>query len=463
MLGIVPSMLVDERRSTVICHRIDQPSVLSRKAISILIGGMSLYLVSSMDTQAQIVTASAPSHEIHTQTHLIGAPSFVKMLAQAKSQAPKLLEQAANTRAAQADARQASTWLNPTFNATAENIGASPSGGQSQRQDTFAVTQFIEIGGKRTARIEAELGKSTLAQVRERHIYLLFASELAMAYATAEAMQQRKDVANAELIRANDDLRATQALVKAGRETELRVMQAQASVAASRASAQAATADATEALERLAALVGVKEAYTHITHPFLSTITPLASGGNWNAENSLNLSSALTERAAMEAQVRLEEKRWIPDLGVTVGVRKFGWNNDNAKTIGITANIPLFDRNQSGINAAKERANSAAMRVETARLEATANHRSAIAQFAASEARLQASEQSEAAAIEAYRLGRIGYDAGKTTLPELLAIRRASSEAKALVIDARLARVRALIALSVAEGRLVFTVSGETP
>lgn len=463
MLGIDPSMLVDKRRSTVIRHQIDHPLALSRKVISVFICGMSLYLVSSIDTQAQIVTASTPSDEVRMQTHLASAPSFIKMLAQAKSQAPKLIEQAANTRATQADARQASAWLNPTFNATAENIGASPSGGQSQRQDTYAVTQFIEIGGKRTARIEAELGKSTVAQVRERHTYLLFASELGMAYATAEAMQQRKDVANAELIRANDDLRATQALVKAGKETELRVMQAQASVSAIKANAQAAAADATEALERLTALVGTKEAYTNIVHPLLSTMMPLASAGNWTAENSPNLSSAITERAAMEAQVRLEEKRWIPDLGVTVGVRKFGWNNDNAKIVGITANIPLFDRNQSGIDAAKERANSAAMRVEAARLEATANHRSALVQFSASEARLLASEQSEAAAMEAYRLGRIGYEAGKTTLPELLAIRRASSEAKTFVIDARLARVRALIALSVAEGRLVFTVSGETP
>lgn len=463
MLGINLSMFVAERRSAAICHRIDRPLVLPRKAKGIFICGISLYLVSSIETQAQIITTSTPSHEIHVQAKLIGAPSFIKMLAQSKNQAPKLLEQKANTRAAHADARQASVWLNPTFNATAENIGASLSGGQSQRQDTYAVTQVMEIGGKRTARIEAELGKSSLAQLREHHAYLLFGCELAMAYATAEAMQQRKEVADTELIRANDDLRATQALVKAGRETELRVMQAQASVAATRAITQAAAADATEALERLTALVGVKETYTNITHPFLSAITPLTFASNWAAENSPNLSSAMSERAAMEAQVRLEEKRWIPDIGVTVGVRKFGWNNDNAMTIGITANIPLFDRNQSGIDAAKERANSAAMRVDAARLEATANHRSALTQFSASEARLLASEQSEVAAMEAYRLGRVGYDAGKTSLSELLTIRRASSEAKTFVIDARLARARALIALSIAEGRLAFTVSGETP
>lgn len=64
-------------------------------------------------------------------------------------------------------------------------------------------------------------------------------------------MQQRKEVADAESARADDDLRAAQALVKAGREAELRVAQARASAAAASASVQSAAADVTEALQRL--------------------------------------------------------------------------------------------------------------------------------------------------------------------------------------------------------------------
>jgi biotin carboxyl carrier protein len=59
----------------------------------------------------------------------------------------------------------------------------------------------------------------------------------------------------------------------------------------------------------------------------------------------------------------------------------------------LTANIPLFDRNQSGVAAARERAIGAAMRVETVRLDAIALHRSALAQVHASEKRLLAAEQ----------------------------------------------------------------------
>jgi cobalt-zinc-cadmium efflux system outer membrane protein len=388
---------------------------------------------------------------VHAET-----PSYTALLERAQANAPQLLEQAANLRASQAQVRQASAWLNPTLNATYENLGAPESGGVSQRQDTYAVTQVFELGGKRAARIEVEQRRSAFAGTRERQARLAFASELAVAYARAEAMQQRQAVAEAELARANDDLRAVQALVTAGREAELRLAQGRASVAAARAALQSAVADATEALERLSALVGSPEPFTRIDHPFLAAVNALPSTPGWSPEQAPALAAATSERDALAAQVRVEQKRWIPDLGVSVGMRRFGWTSDKAATVGLSASIPLFDRNRSGVDAARERAAAAGMRVEAARLDATASRRAALAQVAASEQRLKAAQEGETASAEAYRLGRTGYEAGKTALLELLAIRRALSEAQTLTIDARLARVRALATLSLAEGRLVF-------
>jgi cobalt-zinc-cadmium efflux system outer membrane protein len=383
-------------------------------------------------------------------------PSYSALLERAQGSAPQLLEQAANLRAAQAQVRQASAWLNPTLNATYENLGAPESGGVSQRQDTYTVTQVFELGGKRSARIEAEQRRSAATGTRERQTRLTFATELAVAYARAEAMQQRRTVAEAELARAGDDLRAAQALVKAGREAELRLAQARASAAAAQAALQSAMADATEALEHLSALVGSPEPFNHIDHPFLATVKALGSAPDWSPEQAPALAAASADREALAAQVRVEEKRWIPDVGVSVGMRRYGWTNDKAATVGVSASIPLFDRNRSGVDAARERATGAAMRVEAARLDAVASRRSALAQVSAAEQRLKAADEGEAAALDAYRLGRVGYEAGKTALLELLAIRRALSEAQALTIDARLARVRALAALSMAEGRIVF-------
>lgn len=387
------------------------------------------------------------------------APSFADLLRQAQNSAPQLLEQSANVRAAKADARQAGAWLNPTLSAMAENLGAPTSGGVSQRQDTYTLTQSFELGGKRAARVEVEERKAIAAGVRERQLRLAYANELAVSYATAEAMQQRRELADADLSRAEDDLRAAQALVQSGREASLRLAQARASAATASAARQQAAANASEALERLSALAGANESFARIVHPFLFNATQTGADGSWSSAEAPALASAAAERDALAAQVQSEQKRWLPDLEVSVGVRKFAWSSDKATTVGISANIPLFDRNRAGIDAARERANSAAQRMEAVRLEAQAAHRSALAQVQASALRLQAAEQGEAAAGEAYRLGRVGYDSGKTALLELLAIRRALNEAQALTIEARLARVRALAALSMATGHNVF---GET-
>lgn len=383
------------------------------------------------------------------------SPSFGALLRQAQSNAPLLLEQAANVRAAAADVRQSQAWLNPTLSATAEDLGAPRQGGVSQRQDTYTVTQLFEIGGKRGARIAAERGRAATAVARERQTRVVYAAELAVAYATAEAMQGRSEVAEAEVRRAQDDLRAAQALVQAGREAQLRLAQAQASLAAAQAEVQAATAAASAALERLTALVGATEPLTRIVHPLLSIAAPTPTSG-WDPTASPALATAVAERDALAAQVSVEQKRWLPDVGVSVGMRKYGWTDDKAATIGISATIPLFDRNKAGIDAARERAGGAAQRVEAARLDAVATHRAALAQVRASELRVSAAEQGEQAATEAYRLGRLGYDAGKASLLELLAIRRALAEAQQRTLDARLERIRAIATLSTAEGRIAF-------
>lgn len=366
--------------------------------------------------------------------------------------------QAANVSAAGADAAQARAWLNPRVDTVFENLGAPQSDGVSQRQNTFWITQPIELGGKRGVRIEAGERGLAAAEARERQTRVTYAAELAIAYATAEAMLARMTLATEDLARASDELHAARALVQSGKEASLRVSQAQASVAAAQAAEQAASADATQALERLAAMAGTNEPYTSLASSLLSApaTSPAipASGSEGPA-----VATAEAERDVLNAQVDVERKRWIPEIGVSAGVRRYGWTNANGYVVGLSATIPLFDQNTHAVTAAAERAAAAQARLDATRLEAAAGRRSAMAQVRASEKRLAAAAEGEQAATEAYRLGRIGYDAGKTALVELLAVRRALFDAKGLTIEARLARVRALAALAQADGRLAFEES----
>lgn len=383
------------------------------------------------------------------------APPFTELLQQSLAHAPAMRVQAANVLAAGADAAQARAWPNPRAESVFENLGAPQSDGVSQRQNTFSITQPIEIGGKRGARIEAGQRGFAAAQAREHQTQIAYAAELATAYATAEAMLARKSLAAEDLGRAREELRVARALVQSGKEAALHVSQAQASVAAATAAEHAAGADATQALEQLAALAGSDEPYTRLAGSLLSTsAAPPASSGA--ADEAPAVVTAQAERDVISAQVEVERKKWVPEVGVSAGVRRYGWTNASGYVVGLSATIPLFDQNTHAVTAAVERAAAAEARLDTVRLEASAAKRSAQAQAAASEKRLAAAAEGERAAAEAYRLGRLGYDAGKTPLIELLAVRRALFEARQLTIDARLARVRALAALAQADGRLAF-------
>lgn len=393
------------------------------------------------------------------------APTYPELLRKALVDAPAIAEQAANVRAAEGEARQSRALPNPTVDAQAENLAIPQgTGGGTERQTTFTVTQPFEIGGKRAARIAAGEGNLAAARARDRQAQVAFAADLAVAYATAEAMQDRQRLAADDVTRAREDLRAARALVEAGREAQLRIAQADASLAAATAAAEAAGADSFEALEHLSAMTGAATAYTSVDRSLLAVAAPgpvpqsmpkPAVVGPMPGDPPV-VATAMAERDALAAQVRIEQKRAIPDIGLSAGLRRFQGNANSALVVGVSATIPLFDRNRGNIAAARERANAADARLAAVRLEAGAARRPALARVAAATARLDAADRGEVAAAEAYRLGRVGYDAGKTPLIELLAIRRALTEARTLTIDARLGRVRALAALAQADGQIAF-------
>ncbi len=384
------------------------------------------------------------------------APDYSALLTQTLLQAPVLMEQAAYVRAASADAQQARVFLNPNINGMTENLNAAARDNQP-RQDTLTITQPFEIGGKRAARIEARRLDMVVAETREKQVKVNYAAELATLYANAEAMLARLDITRQDAVRAEDDLKAAAALVNAGREAQLRLSQAKASSAAAQAAVESAQAYAVEALERLSVASGTKQPFSSVQGGFMDKAL-LTKAGLTPASDEITpaIASAQTEKEALQAQVQFEEKRWLPTVGVSAGVRRFENSSDNAFVFAISSDIPVFDQNKGGIAAARERVQAADARLDAAKLMAGANRRSALSHVSASEKRMQAASQGEAAASEAYRLGKIGYESGKTTLIELLLIRKALTDARLMTVDSKYTLVRALAILAASEGRIAF-------
>jgi cobalt-zinc-cadmium efflux system outer membrane protein len=384
------------------------------------------------------------------------APSYADLLRQAQGQAPRLGESAANVRAAKGLAQQAGALPNPILGLEVEDIGRRDRENISQRQSTLSVSQALELGGKRAARIAAGGADVTAAEARDRQAQADFAYDLATAYAAAEAAQRRVALLADDLGRAREDLRAARALVEAGREAELRSMQAQAAATGAEADLQAAQADAAEALARLSGLAGAPEPFTRIDVSLLNVAAGLPTAPAQLPAGTPALAVAQAEREAAARRIRVERSRAIPDLTLSVGGRRFEDNGDTAIVAGVSAPLPLFDRNRGAVAAATAQLSAAEARLNGARLEAEASWRAAAAQTSAGDARLKAAAAGETAAGEAYRLARVGYEAGRTSLLELSGARRALVEAQTRLVEAQLARIRAEAVLARLAGRTPF-------
>lgn len=389
------------------------------------------------------------------------APPYAELLRQAQTSAPRLAESRAEIAKAAGLARQAGERLNPTVGVEIENFsGSGPYKGSNLAEATASIEQTLELGGKRQARVSAGRAEVEAAKLRATQAGAQFAFDLAKAYAGAEGAERRVQLSTEALSLAEDDARVASALVEAGREADLRRVQALAGVQAARADLDEARAVRATAFGALTALAGAQSPITSIPDGLLAQADRSASLAAPDPLASPTYLAAQADREAAARRIRVEQTRATPDLSVSVGIRKFQEDDSAAMVAGLSAPFPLFDRNRGNISAAQAELSAAEARLEAARLDAQAEAMAGVVRLRATDSRLIAAREGERTAEEAYRLTRIGYEGGKLTLVELLNARRALVDARAQTLDAALERLSAQAALARLQSRAPF---GEQP
>jgi cobalt-zinc-cadmium efflux system outer membrane protein len=384
------------------------------------------------------------------------APPFPELLRQAQSVAPRLAEGRAGVEQAEGLARQAAVRPNPTASVLVENFGGSRPYADLGGQTTVQVDQMIELGGKRDSRIAA--GRAGLAAARQRSVQTAsdFAADLAQAYAAAEACDVRVRLAQDAVAFAQEDVRIADALVRTGKEAEVRALQARAAMEAARAGAQTAEVDRAAAFARLTAMAGVSDPITSIPVGLLAHADRLERPPEPSALASPAYAAAQADRDAAERRVRLEQIKAVPDVTVSLGVRQLAGERATAFIGGVSVPFPLFDQNRGNTAAARGELNAAEARLRSARLDSEAEARVAVARLNVSQARLSSAAAGDQAASEAYRLTRLGYQGGKLPLSEVLTAQRALGDARNQVLQARLERLDAETALARLQGVVPF-------
>jgi len=381
------------------------------------------------------------------------APSYESLIARLE-QTPSAMEAEALSDAANARAQQARALPNPTIGLEAENVyGTGPYTGLGNADTTVSISQPLELFGQRGARINAARAEANAVGLRSEQMLWQAAGRLALVYAEAEAAARRYELAAETLSLAEQDARAVGLLVKEGREATLRGVQADSEAEAARATLGQMQAMRDAAFARLAAVAMLDEPVQAIGDSLLDR-TPPANALHTDVPLAVRIAQAEYETA--NRRITVEQRRARPAVNATIGARRFRETGDEALIIGLNVSLPLFDRNRGGISAAYADQRAAEARLVAQQQEVKAARLAAEATLSASNMRAQAADSRVAAAGEAYRLARIGFDAGRISLLELRSTRAALNASRAAAVDARIARVLAEIDLAGLEGRVPF-------
>jgi len=386
------------------------------------------------------------------------APPFAQLLNQTRD-VPRVTVLEADVARARGLAEQARARPNPSINVYAENFaGDLDRNARNQQQTTFQIDQPIELGGKRSARIAAGEAGIVAAQARNRDGRLVYATELARAYAGAEIADRRIAIAEDEVEEATDDLKVARALVGAGKEARLRQVQAETELNTLQADLENARALKTAALARLSALAGITTPFTGLSESLLDRLDAKPAFGPIDPMQATMVRVAEAERDAAARAVTVQQRLAIPNVTAQLGVRQLRVASGPAVVAGISVPLPLFDRNRGNSSAARAELQGAEARAAAARLEAEAGTRAGLALVEAADARAAAAQRTLATAQEGYRLARVAYEAGKSPLIELLAARHNLGVARGVILDAAAARLDARANLARLQG---LTITGE--
>jgi cobalt-zinc-cadmium efflux system outer membrane protein len=364
-------------------------------------------------------------------------------LEEAEARSPAIIAARAAVDAAEARVRQAGFRINPELSVEVENFaGTGELSGFRRTESTIALNQRLDLGGRRQARVgvaRAELGAT---QLRLSIVRADLAQAVREQFAKAIAAGERLRLAEESDARARELARVTGVFVDAGREPPLRALRARSAAAQARAEFETARADERASRATLSSLFGVSTPVETLSGPLLdlepSTLDP---------EQSLEVQLADLERLSAEASLRQELAARNLDPAVGLGVRQFRETGDVALVGGVSMPLPVFDRNQGNVAAARANIRAAEARRAAALANVTVRARNAIANVEAAEARVEALERAALPeAAEALRLAQISYREGRATLLELLDVQTAYTSAQTALTEARLA-----LALATAE------------
>ena len=286
---------------------------------------------------------------------------------------PELAAYNFELRAAEARILQAGLRANPELSLDLENpTGSGPLKNGDQMQNTLTLSQLIELGGKRPARIfEAETWRAMVEwEFQVKRVEVLKATTLA--FIDALAAQRRLELAEEVVKVSGEAVALTEQRVGVGKASAVESIRAKVAVSSARIEVEQARRDIATARGNLAAQWGAKEAVfgvvrgdlgQHTGAPSLQTLRQRLLGNP-------DLARWTAEREKREAALAKQQTLARPDITLMAGPRMIGKGEDATFAAGFSIPLPISNRNQGNI--AEAQANLAKLSEEKRAAEARA-------------------------------------------------------------------------------------------
>lgn len=308
------------------------------------------------------------------------------------------------------------------------------------RTTTVQLSQPIELGGKRSARIAAAERGRDIAEVQLAARRADIRASVAGAYFDALIAQERVRLAEAALQLAQGASLAAAKRVIAGKVSPVEETKAKVAEAGVRVELVQAHGELQTALHDLAAAMGSKgpviERVGGAADELPSVPPAMELEQRLTASPALRL--ALLEVDRQSARVELERARRVPDLTVTLGAQRSEELGRNQALIGLSVPLPIFDTNRGNLLEALRRQDKAREEADAAAVRLRAEAQRALQRLSTARAEVEALRgEIVPGAQNAYDAATKGFELGKFSFLEAL-------DAQRTLLQARTQYLRAL-------------------
>jgi len=376
---------------------------------------------------------------------------------------PGLSSAAREQEASDAAVLQAGAWPNPVLEAQVEDLR------RGNRTTTLLLSQPVELGGKRAARVTAaERARDQAASALLARRSELRASTITLFFDVLAA-QERVRLMQDSLALAQAATRAAANRVAAGKVPPLEETRSRVAEAGIRVELQQAEGALRSARRQLAALWGNPDPRFTQAEGAVDRLPPLALAQDVERRLAAApmLRQARLEVERRQALSQLEQARRVPDVTVSLGAKRVpadegmgSSNGRNQVVVGVSVPLPIFDTNRGNVAEALSREEKARDDLAAAELQLGADVAQATERLRSARAAAETLQRDALPGAEAaYKAAAKGFELGKFSFLEALDAQRTHFQVRNQYLMAVADAHRAASELD----RLLGTEADETP